>query len=140
MANAAPTTTDANRERLRSERKLRPLKEDEQGNAIDLVEGGVFGFTYSPSTEGVPMFSKHTYQAFEVHKLFNGEWNFLGYMSTADAQSLDSAKDTTELKLYPEPYGDANTFVTVPNKRILKGKPATRELGNYMSFLCVPKE
>jgi hypothetical protein len=137
MANAE-TTTD--RDKLRGERKLSLVGDADQGCHIDFLPSGTYGFTYSPSTEGVPVFAKSTFQAFEVHKLFNGAVHITGYMNAADAKAFESAKDTTELKLYPEPYQDANVFVSVPASRILKGKPTARENGNFMGFLCLPKE
>lgn len=141
MAPAATTTTSqSEREQLRSTRKLRPLNDDEQGNSIDLIAGGVFGFTYSPATEGVPLFGKPTFQAFEVHKLFSGSIEYIGFMTPADAQAVESpAVQTTELRLYPEPFEQAQAFVSVPRDRILKAKPPSREQGNWMGFLCRPK-
>ncbi len=140
MANAATSNTASDREKLRAERKLRPLNRAEEGSAIDLLAGGVYGFTYSPGTEGVPLYSNWTFQCFEAHKLFNGSLHLLGYLSDADFQAFESSKATTELKLYPDLYEDARKFVSVPQERVLKAKPASRDQGNFVSFLCLPKE
>ncbi len=139
MSQAA-TSSSTDREKLRAERKLRLIASSEEGTSIDMTPEGVYGFTYSPGTEGVPLYLKHTFQSFEVHKLFNGSLHLLGYMTAAEAAAFASGKDAAELKLYPEPYEDAQTFVSLPQERVLKAKPASRELGNWMSFLCLPKE
>lgn len=139
MAPAATPSSSTEREQLRSTRKLRPLNDEEQGNALDMISGGVYGFTYSPATEGVPLFGKPTFQAFEVHKLFSGAVEYVGYMTPADLQVLESPGQSGELKLYPEPHDDAQKVVSIPRERILKAKPPSREHGNWMAFLCRPK-
>ena len=39
------------REQLRAEHKLRPVKSEEEGTAITKLPNGVYGFTYAPATE-----------------------------------------------------------------------------------------
>lgn len=140
MAHAETTTSQADREKLRRERKLSPVAQADQGNHIDFIAAGTYGFTYSPATEGLPLFERQSFQAFEVHKLFSGAVHFVGYMNEADAKALQAAPDTTELKLYPEPFENAASLVSVPSERVLKAKPTSRENGNWMGFLCLPKE
>ncbi len=128
------------REQLRATRNLRMVTDEESGSAVDLLPGGVFGFTYSPSTEGVPLFNKQTFQIFEVHKLADETAHFVGYMTAAEAKALETGggADSVDLKLYPEPYEQATQFVSVPRERILKVKPVSREHGNYFPVTVLP--
>lgn len=127
------------KEKLRSERKLRMVTRAEDGVSIEFAPAGVYGFTYSPATEGTPLFSLSSFQIFEVHKLSGEDVHLIGYLSEADAKSFATAKDSAELKLYPEPYGEAKTMVSVPQKRILRAKPASRDNGNFIAFVCIPE-
>lgn len=128
------------REQLRAKRNLRLVTTDEAGSAIDLLPGGVFGFTYSPSTEGVPLFTNQTFQIFEVHKLADETAHFIGFMTPAEAKALETGggADSVDLKLYPEPFEQATQFVSVPRERILKTKPVSRENGNFFSITVLP--
>ncbi len=129
----------ADRESLRSQRKLRLVTTGEAGTAIEDAPAGIFGFTYSPSTEGCPVFPNQTFQAFEIHKPAEDNIQFIGYMTPADAGALNSASEAAELKLYPEPYGEAQQFVSVPRERIFRPRPTSRENGNWMGFILSPK-
>lgn len=127
------------RQQLRSMRHLRLVSSDEEGSALRDLPGGVYGFTYSPNTEGCPLFAKQTFQVFEVHKLSDGSVHFIGYMTPAEAETLAQSNDPVELKLYPEPHGEAQQLVSVPFDRILKAKPVSRENGNWMPFRLAPR-
>lgn len=124
-------------EKLRAERKLNPLPDGEQGASIDLVSGGVYGFTYSPSTDGVPLFNKSGFQAFEVHKLVDNTIHILGYMTDKEAKAFENTSDALDLQLYPEPWEDAKHFVSIPRARILKIRQVSRERGNYLPITVV---
>ncbi|MBI4907235.1 MAG: hypothetical protein HY820_26660 [Acidobacteria bacterium] len=131
--------TAADRESLRAQRKLRLVTKAEAGAPIDDMPAGVYGFTYSPNTEGCPIYPNTTFQAFEIHKAAEGDIQFIGYMTAADAGTLSSSNEPVELKLYPEPFGEAQTFVSVPRQRIYRPRPASREQGNWMPFILAPK-
>lgn len=139
MSSNAMTASSGEREKLRAERKLRMVSDSEAGEAVEFLPAGVFGFTYSPGTDGVPLFTKHTFQIFEVHKLGDGSVHYLGYMTEEDANSLNSATEATELKLYPEPFEKAQRFVSVPKECMLRSRPVSREHGNWFSFIAVPR-
>ena len=128
------------REQLRAKRNLRMVTDDESGNALDVLPAGIYGFTYSPSTEGVPLFHKQNFQIFEVHKLADETSHFVGYMTAAEAKALETGggADSVDLKLYPEPFEQATQFVDVPRERILKTKPVSRENGNYFPITVLP--
>jgi len=125
---------DAEREQLRTERKLRLVKDSEVGDSLQAVPAGVYGFSSSPHTEGTPLFPKRGFQAFEVHKLADGSVEYIGYMKEADAQALAGSTEV-ELKLYPQPFTEATVFVSVAREGMLRAKPLSRENGNYLAFL-----
>jgi hypothetical protein len=138
MASNPSSAVIGERETLRAQRKLRLLTEDEAGNGIEFVPAGIFGFTASPGTEGVPVFTARTFQAFEIHKLGDDSVHYVGYMPEEDANALDGAAEPLQLKLYPEPYEKAQRFVSVPAGRIIHTHPASREHGNWFAFTIVP--
>jgi hypothetical protein len=119
-------------QKLRSERKLRLVDGAEEGEGIDFLPGGVYGFSYSPHTEGTPLFSRQPVQCFEIHKLPDGSVHYIGFMSEEEARALQEASDAVDLSLYPSPYEKAQTLVSVPKNRILRAKPVSREHGNYL--------
>jgi hypothetical protein len=139
MSSTSTSAASGEREKLRAERKLRLIDDKEQGESLDRVPPGVYGFTSSPGTEGSPLFGKQTYQSFEIHKLGEDNVHLIGYMTAEEAKQFESSADMLELKLYPEPYEDATHFVSVPGARILKAKPVSREHGNFLPFLLAPR-
>ncbi|MBL8229950.1 MAG: hypothetical protein JNL98_15790 [Bryobacterales bacterium] len=132
-ANAAAVET------LRTERKLRLIQGDEEGEAIDFLPGGVYGFSYSPHTEGTPLFSRRPLQSFEVHKLADESVHYVGYMTEEDAKALAAAEDAVDVSLYPATYEKAQSVVSVAKSRILKGRPVSRENGNYLPLTVSSK-
>jgi hypothetical protein len=119
-------------QKLRSERKLRLIEGAEEGEGIDFLPGGVYGFSYAPHTEGTPLFARQPIQCFEIHKLADESVHYVGFMSEEDARALGNATDAMDLTLYPEPYEKAQTLVSVAKSRILRAKPVSREHGNYL--------
>ncbi len=125
-------------EELRAARHLRLITKEEAGASIDDIANGLYGFTYAPQSEGIPLFETQGFQVFEVHKLHDGSVHILGYMTAEQAIALDSSGEPRELKLYPEPYQEAQSFVSLPQSRILRVKPVSRELGNWMPVTVAP--
>ena len=138
MASNATSAPSGEREKLRSDRRLRLIRDDEAGLSYDLAPEGIYGFTYSPATDGVPIFNKHTYQCFEVHKLEGGSLHYIGYMTEEEADSLNAATEPVDLRLYPEPYEKVQRFVSVPKDRIIRMRPVSRESGNWFGFTILP--
>jgi hypothetical protein len=123
-------TQDVIREQLRAERKLRLIPVDEEGSPIDRVLAGVYGFSHSPGTEGLPLYATRTFQIFEVHKLADGQVHLVGYMSKSDANVLRTGDQPFEARLYPDPYEKASEFVSVPRSRLIHAKMPSRIEGN----------
>lgn len=127
------------RDKLRAERKLRLVQDNEAGEPIEFAPSSVYGFTYSPGTDGLPVFARQTFQIFEVHKLADGSVHYVGYMTEEDATALNSATDAVDLKLYPEPYEKAQRFVSVPKDCILRSRFVSRDNGNWYPFTAIPR-
>jgi len=115
---------------LRTSRNLRALENDEAGSAIPALPAGIYGFTYSPNFEQTPLFQNKSFQAFEFHKLADCSVELVGFMTASDAQRLRSGEGNVEVKLYPDPWQDAQELVTVPMDRLARSarRPA-RENG-----------
>jgi hypothetical protein len=125
-------TEEGARERLRAERKLEPVDERQEGSPIDLVKNGTYGFTYSPGTEGMPLFRNRLAQGFEVHKTADGALHIVGFLSDAEAAQVDWGEESLEVNLYPEPFEAAQRMVSIPMRRVVKAKPLSRSAGNYL--------
>ena len=115
------------------------MEASEAGDGIEFAPNSIFGFTYSPGTEGLPVFHMQTFQIFEVHKLADGSVHYLGYMTEEDATALNSATEAVDLKLYPEPYEKAQRFVSVPKDCILRSRFVSRDNGNWYPFTAIPR-
>lgn len=126
------------RVQLRDERGLRLLKETEEGNPIQTVPPGVYGFTYSPGTEGMPLYNKRTFQMFEAHKLADGETHLIGFLKPAEAATLNAGVDFLDCNLYPEAYGEAQEMASVHLRRVLKSRFASRDAGNFVGLQIIP--
>jgi hypothetical protein len=138
MSGETAISDNAAREKLRAERNLHPVSDAEEGAPIQLVSAGVYGFTYSPGTEAVPLYAKRTFQVFETHKLADGETHLIGFLKPSEAATLRAGVDFLDCNLYPDPYGEAQEMVSLPLRRVLKAKPASRESGNYVPLQIVP--
>ncbi len=133
------TAASADRESLRAQRKLRIINKSEAGSAAEDCPKGVYGFTCSPNSEGSPVFPTQPFQSFEIHRLSDGAVQYIGFMTDGDASALESASDPIELKLYPEPFGEAQKLVCVPRERIYRPRSVSRDQGNWMPFILAPK-
>lgn len=142
MATESTSMSAANAaavEALRKERKLRLIQGAEEGEAIDFLPGGVYGFSYSPHTDGTPLFARQPLQSFEIHILADESVHYLGYMTDEDAKALAAAEDAVDVSLYPAPYEKAQSLVSVAKSRVLKGRPVSRESGNYLPLTVSSK-
>jgi hypothetical protein len=135
MSSNIDTAISGEVERLRTERKLKLITDKETGSAAEFAPAGVYGFTYSPAAEGLPIFNKQTFQIFEVHKLEDQTVHLIGFMTEEHAEAFRTANTATELKLYPQPYEQAKRLVSIPRDRIVRAKPPSRENGNWMGLI-----
>ena len=124
------------REDLRNVHQVRIITDSEEGVATKHLSNGVYGFTYAPAQDGVPLFQKPATQSYEIHKLRDGSEHMLCYVSDADQAKLDSATDAVEVTLYPEEYKGAVNLLSVAVSRVASHKFATSRIdGHYLKIL-----
>lgn len=121
--------------RFRAEHNVRILDEEEAGKPVDTVSPGVYGFSYSASFDSPsPVFNKPSFQAFEYHRLPNGEIAALGCVRPAEAEKLE-AGEFVSLRLYPEPYDEAVVPVVIYYRHIIRSNnKVSRSNGNFIEF------
>ena len=120
MSRVTYANTPATRaqETLRQVHQVRLVTAAEEGEGVNKLPGGVYGFTYSPALDNAPLFATRHYRSYETHKLANGEVLVVGFASPEAAAQLASARDETTLVIQPEPDEDASTLVAVPYARM----------------------
>lgn len=127
---ASPASPSADLETLRSNHKVRPLQPEEEGSPAAALPPGVYGFTYAPGQPEVPLFSKHNYHSFEVHKIADGTEYLIGFVTPSEASDIAAAKEGAAIRLYPEPWESSTSLVSVPAAGIHPPKRMPREDGN----------
>jgi len=119
---------------LRARHQVRPLKPEEEGSAIASLPNGVYGFTYAPGQPEVPLFSKHNYHSFEVHKAADGTEYLIGFVTPPEASEIAAAKEGAAMRLFPAPWETAKSLVSVPASRMAASKRMPRDDGNPLPF------
>ena len=111
-----PATPD--QELLRLAHQVRVVADNEEGNGVNVLPGGVFGFTYSPGLPNAPLFAVRRYRSYETHKLPSGDVFVIGFAQPDVARELSTAGQEMTLQIHPQPEGDYQTLVTIPYSRI----------------------
>ena len=102
-----------NKDELRARHGVRLINDDEDGSPVARLPNGVYGYTYSPGQDETPVFNKQPYHSFEMHKLANGSERLIGYISTEEETVLVARKPGTEIRLYPDEFGESTNLVAV---------------------------
>ena len=84
----ANTPTTAEQEALRASRGLRVVSAAEEGSGVNVLPGGVFGYTYSPGLLNAPLFAVKRYRNYETQKLADGTVLLVGFADPATAEAL----------------------------------------------------
>jgi len=111
-----PATAD--QESLRGAHQVRIVTEVEEGNGVNALPGGVYGFTYSPGLLNAPLFAVRRYRSYETHKLPSGEVFIIGFAKADVARDLSTAGQEMTLQVHPQPDADYDTLLTIPYSRI----------------------
>ena len=114
----ANTPATAAQERLRQIHQVRPVTGTEEGEGVNALPCGVYGFTYSPALENAPLFAVRRYRGYETHKLASGEIFVVGFATIEAAEQLASATEDMTVVIQPEPDEAAATLVIVPYSRM----------------------
>ena len=133
-AATPPVSADQARERYRVEHQVRLVSDAEDGTGFAHLPPGVYGFTYAPATE-TPIFKRHSYHSFEVHKLPGGSGRLISFCTPEVAEELKSNGKEIEVTLYPDPWEKATVPVAIPFDWILANlyKPVRRD-GNAIDI------
>ena len=111
-------TASADEEALRVAHQVRLVTDAEEGNGVNALPGGVYGFTYSPGLASAPLFAVRRYRSYETHKLPSGDVFVIGFAKAAAARDLSTSAQEMTLQIHPQPEGEHNTLVTIPYSRI----------------------
>jgi hypothetical protein len=112
------TPATADQESLRLAHQVRLVSTDEEGNGVNALPGGVFGFTYSPGLPNAPLFAVRRYRSYETHKLPGGDVFIIGFARADAARELSTATKETTLQIHPQPEDGFEVLVTIPYSRI----------------------
>jgi hypothetical protein len=102
---------------LRGINQVRLVTEAEEGNGVNALPAGVYGFTYSPGLASAPLFAVRRYRSFEIHKLAT-DTVIVGFATADDAGRLDSAAEEITIRVQPQPEDGRETLVQIPYSRI----------------------
>ena len=114
----ADNTATADQELLRVAHQVRLVTEAEEGNGVNALPGGVYGFTYSPGLPNAPLFAMRRYRSYETHRLPSGDVFVIGFAKPEVARELSTASQQMTLQIHPAPEGEYQTLVTIPYSRI----------------------
>ena len=129
-ADSPASDIDARIARLRAVHRVTLISQSQEGNSVEQLAGGVYGFTYAPQ-EAAPLFGKKMYHNFEIHKLQDGSVHLVGFVTEAEAGQLETGS-AVAVNLYPDPYQQAVNAVSVPVARVTKTHGPARDLGNAL--------
>ena len=135
-AAASSLSQDQARERYRLEHQVRLVPPSHEGAGFADLPSGVYGFTYAPATE-TPIFERHSYHSFEVHKLPDGSGRLIAFCTPQDAAQLTGTGEF-DITVYPDAWENASVPVTIPFDWIFTSlyKPVRRD-GNAIPLHIV---
>jgi hypothetical protein len=111
-------TATADQEALRVAHQVRSVSPAEEGNGVNALPGGVYGFTYSPGLPNAPLFAIRRYRTYEIHKLPGGDVFIVGFARPEVARELSTASQDMTLQIHPQAEQGFETLVTIPYSRI----------------------
>jgi hypothetical protein len=131
-------TVQASRERLRAEHDVSLVPVAHEGSSFHKLPNGVYGFTYAPATE-TPLFQRHSYHSYEVHKTSSGGGYIICFVTSSDAELLRTSVERLNVTVYPDVYDDATVLVSIALDRVLNNNSkALRRDGNPVSLELAP--
>ena len=111
-------TASADQEALRIAHQVRLVSAVEEGEGVNALPGGVYGFTYSPGLVNAPLFAVRRYRTYEIHKLPGGDVFIVGFAKRDVARELSTATAEMTLHVHPQLEQEFETLVTIPYSRI----------------------
>jgi len=114
----ADNSATPDQELLREAHQVRVVSEEDEGNGVNALPGGVYGFTYSPGLTNAPLFAVRRYRSYETHKLPSGDVFIVGFAKGDVARELSITTQEMSLQIHPQPESEYQTLVTIPYSRI----------------------
>lgn len=111
-------TATVDQEALREAHQVRLVTDAEEGHGVNVLPGGVYGFTYSPGLLNAPLFKVRRYRSYEIHKLPGGDVFVIGFAKADVARELSTASSEMTIQIHPQESGEHTTLVTIPYSRI----------------------
>ena len=134
----ADNTATADQEALRAAHQVRLVNDGEEGNGVNAMPGGVYGFTYSPGLANAPLFAVRRYRSYEIHKLPGGDVFIVGFARADVARELSVATAEMSAQVYPHPEPGIDTLVTIPYSRIHHHRQYAAPNQNGFTVTVVP--
>ena len=97
----ANTPTTAEQDALRMSRGLRVVSAAEEGSGVNVLPGGVFGYTYSPGLLNAPLFAGKRFRNYETQKLTDGTVLLVGFADPATAAKVRIEAAITRKSIQP---------------------------------------
>jgi hypothetical protein len=111
-------TATVDQEALREAHQVRLVLDAEEGSGVNLLPGGVYGFTYSPGLPNAPLFAVRRYRSYEIHKLPSGDVFVIGFATADVARDLSTAAREMSVRIQPQESEGFDRLVTIPYSRI----------------------
>lgn len=126
------------REVWRQQHGVRAVQPQFEGFGIAQVPAGSYGYTYAPASAS-PLFARRGYQSFEMHKTLDGTAYLIGCLTPAESAQVTEARSAVEVRLCPEPHGEAQQTVCLPLDRVeRKSSNPTHEDGGWVPLVVLP--
>ena len=138
MSKATHNSLLPERQALREGSGLRIVTSKEEGTDVQHLPAGVYGFTGAPAASEIPLFIKPYFECFEIHKLADGPVAWVGYVTGDELANYERGGAPVTLDLYPDPYDKSTFLLRVPDGRVERRKPPTRDKGNSMRIQIAP--
>ena len=87
------------------------------GSGVNVLPGGIYGYTYSPGLLNAPLFATKRFRNYETQKLTDGTVLLVGFADQATADKVE-AGGAESLRIQPEPDAEASVMVQIPYDRI----------------------
>ena len=133
-----PATAD--QESLRGAHQVRIVTDAEEGNGVNNLPGGVYGFTYSPGLANAPLFAVRRYRSYEIHKLPSGDAFVIGFAKADVARELSTTPKEMTLQIHPQPEQGYDTLVTIPYSRIRQHRQYSAPNQDGFAVTVLPPE
>src|SRR5215208_5544081 len=102
----ADNAATPDQELLREAHQVRLVSEEEEGNGVNALAGGVYGFTYSPGLPNAPLFALRRYRSYETHRLPSGDVFVIGFAKSEAARELSTASQQMMIQIHPAPEAE----------------------------------